>query len=280
MSMLEHRAPSMLEQDSADPRLAWAARRASEQGVPLEFAPDNIERIAKSISEPTPFEKLDALLLLLADREPEYGQAIPFECARDWPLILAKSETEAVALLEAVSVERHWIKGGAKGLRLTIDGRQQAVDLKSRKATSTKAFVAMWFGREMDSAYEQGFHPALYALGYTPPFRVDREEDLGKIDDLIVASIRKSALMVADFTGMRSGVFFEAGMGLGLGIPVVWTCRKDWSSRLGEHFDTRQYNHLLWSTPAELAGKLQSRVEATVLSRPSPREKSGTEGHQ
>ncbi len=33
--------------------------------------------------------------------------------------------------------------------------------------------------------------------------------------------------MIADFTGHRGGVYFEAGFAHGLGIPVIWTCRED-----------------------------------------------------
>jgi nucleoside 2-deoxyribosyltransferase len=128
----------------------------------------------------------------------------------------------------------------------------------------------MWFTDEMELFYDEGFRPALHGLGYDP-IRVDREHYLGKIDDFIIASIRKSGLLVADFTGMRTGVFFEAGFGLGLGIPVVWTCRETDRDELVKHFDTRQYNHLLWTDAADLKTKLRLRIEAAVIGRPKPR---------
>jgi nucleoside 2-deoxyribosyltransferase len=80
---------------------------------------------------------------------------------------------------------------------------------------------------------------------------------------VIVAEIRKSKFLVADFTGHRGGVYFEAGLMMGLGRPVIFTCRDaDLSSA---HFDTRQYNHIGWTTPAELREKLKRRIEATIL---------------
>jgi hypothetical protein len=48
--------------------------------------------------------------------------------------------------------------------------------------------------------------------------------------------------MVADFTGHRGGVYFEAGDGLGLGIPAIWTCRYDELKK--SHFDMRQFNYI------------------------------------
>jgi hypothetical protein len=69
--------------------------------------------------------------------------------------------------------------------------------------------------------------------------------------------------MVADFTHHRNGVYFEAGFGMGLGKPVVWTCRQDHMA--AAHFDTRPYNHVLWETPQDLREKLALRIRATVL---------------
>jgi hypothetical protein len=52
-----------------------------------------------------------------------------------------------------------------------------------------------------------------------------------KIDDEIVAEIRRSKFLLADFTcekeKVRGGVYFEAGFGMRLGIPVIWTVAKD-----------------------------------------------------
>ncbi len=52
---------------------------------------------------------------------------------------------------------------------------------------------------------------------------------------------------------------------MGLGIPLIWTCHED---HIGEaHFDTRQYNHIVWSTPEDLRERLTARIEATVPGR-------------
>src|SRR2546425_7151655 len=73
----------------------------------------------------------------------------------------------------------------------------------------------------------------------------DSTEDPEKICDRILSEIRRSQFMIADFTKQRPGVYFEAGFAMGLGRPVVWTCREDDVASL--HFDTRQYNHVLWT---------------------------------
>jgi hypothetical protein len=69
--------------------------------------------------------------------------------------------------------------------------------------------------------------------------------------------------MVADFTGQRHGVYFEAGLMLGLGRSVVWMCRKEELSKEGGlHFDVRQYNFITYESATEARKKLYDRILA------------------
>jgi len=99
--------------------------------------------------------------------------------------------------------------------------------------------------------------------------RIDRKEHANKICDEIVAEIRRSPFLVADYTGQRGGVYYEAGFAAGLGIPVILTCRKDDLKNI--HFDVRQYNCIHWETPSELARRLQVRIEAVIGDGPLTR---------
>jgi hypothetical protein len=72
--------------------------------------------------------------------------------------------------------------------------------------------------------------------------------------------------VVADYTGHRGGVYFEAGFAIGLGLTVIPTCRADDVSDL--HFDIKHLNTLLWNNPAELADKLSKRIRAVVGTGP------------
>ena len=141
------------------------------------------------------------------------------------------------------------------------DGYMEADQLTRKVAQSNKGFVAMWFDDKLASAYSDGFQIAVMKAGYDP-IRVDRVEHVNRIDDEIIAQIRISSFVVADFTGHRGGVYFEAGFALGLDLPVIWTCRKDHMHDL--HFDIRQYNTIDWETHDELSSRLQHRIEATV----------------
>ena len=127
-----------------------------------------------------------------------------------------------------------------------------------------------------------GIKPAIVDAGYEP-VRIDRQEFLGKIDDEIVAEIRKSRFVVADFTttrksGARGGVYYEAGFAHGLDIPAILTCHQDCMNDV--HFDTNHFNHLVWATPEDMRTKLKNRIEAVLGHGPlkPPTERSGRIG--
>lgn len=150
--------------------------------------------------------------------------------------------------------------------RVTPEGHIAAEELSKKPATSEQGFVAMWFHKSLSDAWEKGFYPGVFNAGYRP-FRVDRHEHVNKIDDEIIAQIRRSRFVVADFTGHRGGVYFEAGFALGLNLSVIWTCRKDGLD--GLHFDIRQFNCIDWESPGDLAARLQVRIEAVIGDGPN-----------
>jgi hypothetical protein len=133
------------------------------------------------------------------------------------------------------------------------------------EGSSDQAFVAMWFDASMSGAYEFGIEAAVRECGYRP-LRIDQKEHVNKIDDEIIGEIRRSRFIVADFTSEkdkpRGGVYFEAGYALALGKPVIWCCRQDMINSV--HFDTRQFNHIVWSEPVELRTKLKNRIGAIL----------------
>jgi nucleoside 2-deoxyribosyltransferase len=81
-----------------------------------------------------------------------------------------------------------------------------------------------------------------------------------ELDDEIIASIRGAKFLVADFTGQRNGVYFEAGFMLGLGRPVIWICKKEDLKNV--HFDTRQYNTIDCVDETDLKKRLVNRILA------------------
>ena len=46
---------------------------------------------------------------------------------------------------------------------------------------------------------------------------------------------------------------------------MIWTCRDTDIDDV--HFDTRQYNHIVWKDAADLKKRLADRIEATLPTR-------------
>lgn len=153
-----------------------------------------------------------------------------------------------------------------EGMVLTVKGWNRVAEIErgAVRALSRRAFVAMWFDQSMQAAYDRGIKKAIDDCGFHP-LRIDMEQFNDKICDQIIAEIRRRRFLVADCTGHRNGVYYEAGFARGLGLPVIWTCRKN--EMEGAHFDTRQFNHVVWEQPEELCEKLILRITATI---PSP----------
>jgi hypothetical protein len=129
----------------------------------------------------------------------------------------------------------------------------------------------MWFDESTEEPYRNGLFKAIADSGYDP-VRVDASpHHLNRVDDEIIAEIRRSRFLVADFTcapkQVRGGVYFEAGFALGLNIPVIWTCKESSFSDL--HFDTRQYPHIGWKDSADLYQRLRARIGALIGDGPS-----------
>lgn len=223
--------------------------------------------IAVELFPKTVSERLDRALLNLAANSKSLGQDIRIDNNGVNPVLLAQNTAETSFIIRQFASEG-FINGNVNMLPtivvLTAKGLNRVADLRRGLfgPLNKQVFVAMSFNSSLDSAWGDGLKLGVEDCGYEA-LRVDLKQHNEKICDMIIAEIRKSKFLVADFTHHRNGVYFEAGLMMGLGRPVIFTCRKDY---LGEaHFDTRQYNHIEWETPAELREKLRSRIQATIL---------------
>ena len=163
---------------------------------------------------------------------------------------------------------------------LTANGHAHLAKSGTPTVDSTQAFVAMWFDSSLDEAFYRGIEPGIKECGYSA-VRIDQTEHLDKIDDQIIAAIRRAKFLVVDLTegevakkedgtitgGTRGSVYFEAGFAQGLNIPIIFTRRKNSPGKI--HFDIRQYPCIFWNTPQELKSRLASRISANFGDAPS-----------
>ncbi|MEZ5384443.1 MAG: hypothetical protein R3F13_02890 [Prosthecobacter sp.] len=156
-------------------------------------------------------------------------------------------------------------KSEPRKFSISLKGWQFVESLQAPNPGSRDVFIAMPFSERFTPLYERALHPGIYNAGYNP-VRIDRKEHNNRIDDEIIANIRKSRFVVADLSMQRGGIYFEAGYALGLGLPVVWTVEKRALDEHEVHFDNRQYNFLVWEDASydDLARRLTNRIEATI----------------
>lgn len=256
-------------------RLSGQALSAHELGSPLNLTSGNYREIAGQAAVPATYsEYIDRFLLRVAGLCPLPGEsveAVPDRIAA--PLFLPTPALVNLAgQLAAETLLQFKPEQPNSTFRFGIlpNGWKRVDELQRPGPRGGVPFVAMAFSDELKPIYEQAIKPALVASGYTPPFRVDdveHEHRFGsddytpKIDDRIIAGIRRARFIVVDITDPRPAVLFEAGFAEGLGTPIVWTCREDEWERV-KVFDTRQLPHLLWKDAPDLEAKLRARVEA------------------
>ena len=270
----------LLNQLSEEGRNGLSARLTTilidrrRQGDRLPLVTPTLVKEAKSNRSLAVHERADRLLRYLADRANSVGETteINWEPSRVFETDLSAMAWSESTNLEEVNyflrflVERNWVSNpGQISYQVTVDGHGRISD-QAANVDSSQAFVAMCpFNDEVMQAFEKGIRPAVETAGYKP-MRIDRKPDVEKIDDEIIAEIRRSRFLVADFThgkdGARGGVYYEAGFAHGLGIPVICTCRHDLVNEL--HFDTRQYHHTVWKSHEDLRDALKNRILAIV----------------
>jgi hypothetical protein len=241
---------------------------------------------------PSVHDRAEALLRYLASKTDMLGTVLKFyeqdNTRNPTPALELLAWTSSRQISEVITLaeychESSWIKhkateraGSSQNviheIMLAPPGYARLAELDGNGANSKQAFVAMWFDDSMKEAFENGIAPAIRDAGYEP-LRIDNKEHNNKIDDEIIAEIRRSRFLVADFThgevGARGGVYYEAGFAHGFNIPVIFTCREDVLAQV--HFDTRQYNHIVWKTAADLRRSLSQRISATIGDGPLKR---------
>ncbi|MBI4668089.1 MAG: hypothetical protein HY747_02705 [Elusimicrobia bacterium] len=245
------------------PRLRIAARRASDNENPVTILTSNYEELARSVPELAVQEKIDLLLAQYVKYSRFPGDVFKIENGESVYPLCGAANVQEWAYYHKALTDRGLLTASIKGEHwLTPAGWERIEKIKAGTVATKICFVAMSFHPDLSSAYNEGIYPALKEQKFEP-LRIDRKEHNNRIDDEIVAGIRQCRFMVADFTGQRGGVYFEAGFAEGLGRQVIRCCRSGENG--GLHFDVNHYNFIFWDSPQDLKEKLKNRIAATVV---------------
>lgn len=100
---------------------------------------------------------------------------------------------------------------------------------------------------------------AIKSFNYDPML-IDNKEHNNQIVPEIYKEISDSIFVIADLTGQRGGVYYEAGYAVAKGKDLILCCKD------GEnpHFDVAQINTIFWKDEQSLKDKLVRRIRATI----------------
>jgi len=205
-------------------------------------------------------------ILMLYKQYPRYGDFIGDTLPYDF---FSESYKDWIFVIETMK-RKNWIDVGIKKFGdgrfalgqpfiITEDGWLE-IEKEIERNFSKQVFVAMWFDKSMDNASKK-IEEAIRDCGLEV-MRIDRKEHNNEISGEILLEIRNSRIVIADVTGQRNGVYFEAGFALGHKKSVIWACKD--SDKGNIHFDTRQYSHVMWENEDDLYTKLKNRIMATL----------------
>ena len=147
---------------------------------------------------------------------------------------------------------------------LTFDGLQYLESLGQPNKSSKSIFVAFNFtDPTVSKAFNESVKEAIEELGFTYTIVNQNSTEHDKaISDEIIAKLKSSRIVIADFTNHRNSVYFEAGFAMGMKIPIIWTCKEGHEDELS--FDTRQYPHLEWKDGEDLKKQISDRIQVII----------------
>jgi len=266
-------ADNIIDKITKEDRILFSAyiRKNALMNDPVRLLSGDIIKIPEKVSfykKLYVLDKINIVITFIARKSKSIGENISIDYLNDFTEFFCSGPTELRTIINYLKDIGYLNVIGSIGsstlaVALTVSGWQAFENLKETNIDNKNVFVAMSFKNpDYKNIFEKGIVPACEECGLKA-IRIDLIEHNEKICDEIISEIKNSRLIITDFTDQRQNVYFEAGFALGLGIKVIWTCFDREKDNL--HFDTRQYNHILWKDYEDFKAQLINRIRATVL---------------
>jgi len=244
-----------------------AATRQAYEGGKLLLLDANLEELAAPHRDVSISQKIDEVLRFIARKCKHPGAIGNLDYDLDYPVADCAGGSEFNQYLEYLEGERLLTifrdeEDNRTGYAPSIKGWQAIEPTLPIGGEPDRCFVAMWFDDSLDSVYAMGFVKAIEECGFRP-YRVKEDPTNKAIVDKILAEIRRARFVVADFTGHRTSVYYEAGFAHGLGREVIGCCCADYVKDLT--FDTRHLGHVVWKNADDLREKLADSIRANIV---------------
>lgn len=256
--------------------LSHAIRKMQSATQPPLLTTALIDQVLLQDALPEPSGLMENLLALVAGRQLDPGTEADVELANDRARVGAMSQEGVLWGLDALKtlglVTVNMVAGQRQRARLTSHGWERLQELRRGNRSSRLAFMAMKYGDpELEQLYLQVLKPAVAVTGFTL-YRLDENPPAGLIDVRLRAELRRARFLLADLSHGNAGAYWEAGFMEGLGKPVIYLCKRSVFAASPSHFDTNHSHHVLWSTDATqaLRVELSATIRATLPDEATP----------
>ena len=216
---------------------SWVRERKPQEMIDSSFFDkentSNLGLEYKIYHVPTIDEKADKLLLAFAAKSEYAGHSFfwledRFEYeARAWALHQGE-----LAFVTNILVANNMINGGVfekeeleydsapynlePFVQITPKGWQRIQEINETRGSGDQVFIACSFRDEIIDVMKSYVLTAISDAGYKYEFLAISEHN-DKLDDKIIAEIRKSKFIVADLTDHKPNVYYETGFAKGMG---------------------------------------------------------------
>lgn len=253
-------AARQLEEGVNSRLCAWVRQQHDLGERPCFRGDAAIKELKERLVVPSIAEKKQKLLRWVAGKSKFPGDRVEIFPKRDWPVAWCAGSVEFEfhynELVRDKLLEEATYDCAGFPVLLTGDGWKK-LEASGDAVEPDLVFVAMWFDTTTDDVWNRGFRKGITDAGYRA-HRVDQEPHVERIDMKLLSDIRRSRIVVADATGVRANVYYEAGYAEALGRPVIWTVREDYKDK--KQFDTRQFRHIVWKDSSDLAKQLEDFI--------------------
>ena len=260
--------------------IAYAVKKMTGRENPPLLTIDVLRALGETAQLPHPDQILDDFVFWAGSHSRWPGDATDITYSRHRTLLGAVDPDAFNYMISCIeqsklfagTIERYVVESAYRQCSLNPLGWERFRELSTVRTASRYGFMAMKYSDpELDAIVRDHFVPQVKLAGFDLQ-RLDQGQGAGLIDDQLRLKIRQARFLVCDLTHGNRGAYWEAGYAEGLGVPVIYTCRRDVfddpTHELHPHFDAVHWVTVPWdpSDAASAAIKLKTTVRATLPS--------------
>lgn len=138
-------------------------------------------------------------------------------------------------------------------VNILLNGWKRIEKLKTINKNSKQGFIACWFNAK-HVRYSEAIVRGIKRTKIFEPMIIRDKDYPETILAKGLGEIKKSRFLIADLTGCRPSVIFEAGFAFGLGLEVVFVMKEDEfkDSKIRKEFYTKSYKIISYKDEKEL----------------------------